>query len=165
MPKTNEWDQRPNETSKAYAAFEVYRDMGLERSTADVAQELGKSKGLIQRWSRTHGWVDRCRKFDERQSKIKNEVEESTLRQSYVERLAGHQDRTEKTANALTSVGLTALDKCMKVLSRTPDGELPPAGVATLMRAVSHVLDSANISRSEALAIEELVDKLDEASK
>lgn len=165
MAKKNEWDQRPNESSKAYAAFEVYRDMGAERSTAAVSQKLGKAKALIQRWSATHGWVDRCRLFDERVSKIRSEAEESHLRESYIDRLSKHLERTEQVANALSAVGLKALGICSKVIDKTPDGEVPPPGLATLMRATASVLDAANISRGEALGLDELMDKLDEASE
>ena len=38
--------------------------MGADRSIRAVSQELGKSKTLIDRWSRTHNWVERCRAWD-----------------------------------------------------------------------------------------------------
>ena len=49
---------------EAWEAFRIYRDLGLERSTAKVALELGKSKALMDRWSSRHGWVDRCVEWD-----------------------------------------------------------------------------------------------------
>lgn len=58
------WDRRPGETSPAWAAFVVYRDMGAERSTARVAQELGKSKTLADRWSGANEWVARAAAWD-----------------------------------------------------------------------------------------------------
>jgi hypothetical protein len=58
------WDQQPDETAPAFAAFAAYRDMGVTRSTAKVARQLGKSKTLIDRWSGVHGWVIRVSSYD-----------------------------------------------------------------------------------------------------
>lgn len=63
-PKRDPWDRREAETDPAWQAFTIYRDMGLTRSTAKVAQQLGKSKTLMDRWSRTHSWVIRCHAYD-----------------------------------------------------------------------------------------------------
>ena len=60
------WDRRLDETSKAFAAFVAYRDLGPKRSTALVVQELGKSRALISRWSARHEWVERATAFEER---------------------------------------------------------------------------------------------------
>src|SRR5688572_23378007 len=53
------FEQFPKESAKAYAAFSVYLGMGEERSLAAVGQKLGKSVGLMERWSRKFGWADR----------------------------------------------------------------------------------------------------------
>lgn len=59
------WAQQPRESAKAYAAFSAYLRMEPgDRSTAAVGQELGKSKGLIDRWSSMWSWVERCAAFD-----------------------------------------------------------------------------------------------------
>lgn len=58
------WDRLDGESTAAYAAFCRYRDLGQERSTAKVAQELSKSKTLMDRWSGAWNWVNRCWEFD-----------------------------------------------------------------------------------------------------
>jgi len=58
------YGQRLGESAKAFAAFVVYRDMGEERSLEKVAQELGKSVSLLQRWSSQHEWVTRVLAWD-----------------------------------------------------------------------------------------------------
>lgn len=60
------WERRADETAKAYEAFEVYRDMGLARSYAKVAQRLGKSKTIIDRWGSRHEWGMRIKAHDEK---------------------------------------------------------------------------------------------------
>jgi Phage terminase small subunit len=63
MPEA--WERQKGESRKAYEAFRIYRDMGATRSLAKVAEKLGKSKTLIERWSRRDNWVERCRQYDE----------------------------------------------------------------------------------------------------
>lgn len=57
MAEGHYWERRPGESWQAFEAFRTYRDMGSGRSTALVAQQLGKTKSLIDRWcSPTRGW-------------------------------------------------------------------------------------------------------------
>lgn len=60
----NAWDQLPTETGKAYAAFLVYRDLGVGRTSAEVGRQLGKSAELIRRWKKQHGWEERVAAWD-----------------------------------------------------------------------------------------------------
>ncbi len=53
------FEQRPRETTKAYTAFKTYLDLGDQRSLARVASQLGKSKTLMERWSRRFDWSGR----------------------------------------------------------------------------------------------------------
>ncbi len=68
MPKRIEtaalWEQQPGESAKAFEAFSLYRDMGIERSVRKVAQRLNKSLTLIGRWSSAHNWPERVRAYD-----------------------------------------------------------------------------------------------------
>jgi hypothetical protein len=63
-PDRNPWDKQPGESSKAFAAFAVYRDLGLERSLTRVARQLNKSIQLISRWSLNHDWRSRVEAFE-----------------------------------------------------------------------------------------------------
>jgi hypothetical protein len=53
------FEQQAKETAKAFEAFKLYLDLGPARSLAAVARKLGKSEGLIERWSRRHHWGER----------------------------------------------------------------------------------------------------------
>ena len=64
MTKTEVWLKQEHDTDKSFEAFCAYRDME-NRSTAKVAQSLGKTKALIDRWSSKHHWVDRTGTYDE----------------------------------------------------------------------------------------------------
>lgn len=72
-----------DESSAAFAAFGVYRKMPAgERTLARVAEELGKSEGIIRRWSAKHGWIQRCRDYDDAIEQRDAEVEEEVARTS-----------------------------------------------------------------------------------
>lgn len=49
------------ESTKAFAAFCAYRDMGEERTLAAVGKALGKSATLMEGWSAKHKWVARVK--------------------------------------------------------------------------------------------------------
>lgn len=53
------FEQKPDESAKAFEAFTVYLNMGAKRSLEAVGRHLGKSKALMERWSKRHNWVMR----------------------------------------------------------------------------------------------------------
>lgn len=62
------WERQKGETSKAWWAFQTYRDLGATRSLTKV-QEIARetrvaSPSMIERWSAKWGWVDRAHSFD-----------------------------------------------------------------------------------------------------
>lgn len=64
------WERLPGESSQAFEAFTAYRDMGVDRSLAKVAQQLGKSKALIERWSARDAWVLRVEQWECEQDRL-----------------------------------------------------------------------------------------------
>ncbi len=67
------WERLQGETDRAFEAFLVYRDMGAARSTAKVAQELGKSKALMDRWCSRWRWVRRVRLYAAHEDHLRRE--------------------------------------------------------------------------------------------
>jgi hypothetical protein len=53
------FEKQPRESAKAFAAFSLYLSLGAERSTREVGKQLGKSEGLIERWSAKFDWRNR----------------------------------------------------------------------------------------------------------
>lgn len=64
MSEALPFEQQPEESAQAFAAFVVYRDMRADRSLEAVGQKLGKSTALMTRWSKRHHWVGRARSYD-----------------------------------------------------------------------------------------------------
>ncbi len=67
----NPWDRLPNERSKAYHLFCLYRDLGPTRTLDKLAQiEDSDSNRIATRanlkvYSRKYGWVARARSYDD----------------------------------------------------------------------------------------------------
>jgi hypothetical protein len=60
----NSWERQRNETAKAYHGFEVYRDLGLERSLQKASKKLAKNRFSLARLSKKYSWVERTRDYD-----------------------------------------------------------------------------------------------------
>ncbi len=74
------WGMLADETTRAFAAFVIYRDMGSERSTAKVAQRLGVTKHMTDRWSTRHKWVERVALYEAHLDKVRRDEAENEIR-------------------------------------------------------------------------------------
>ena len=103
MAKNNSWERREKESPQAYGAFSIYRDMGAERSYAKVAQQLCKSKTIVNRWGSIWNWADRVRDWDnEIAAKVKEGVEKTATEMA---------QRHLKMASMLQTKAVTALSQ------------------------------------------------------
>jgi hypothetical protein len=81
----HEFEQRPGESDKAFAAFSLYLSMGAQRSTAAVAKQLAKSEQLVRRWSARWQWVERVAAHAQHLAVIEREATEALARTKAVE--------------------------------------------------------------------------------
>jgi len=79
------FEQKPDETAKAFEAFTTYLNLGAERSLAEVARKLRKSEGLIQRWSRRHHWGERVEDHGKHIAVLTRTVEVEVVREFALE--------------------------------------------------------------------------------
>lgn len=90
------WHKLPKETSKAFAAFKIYRDLGRKRSARAVADALGhKATRHLNDWSASNRWVARAAAWDEHQDRAEREAALDAAREMAVR-------------HALIAKGLTA---------------------------------------------------------
>jgi len=88
-----DWEQQPDESAKAYAAFSAYRSQGSARSLRSVADQLGKSLSLLNRWSTQWNWGRRVAAYDRHMDRVQL-IEEEEARREMAQRHA-------RTAQAL----------------------------------------------------------------
>lgn len=78
------YDRIENETIKAYAAFCIYRDMGIDRTIVEVTKQTYKQSpqathtrptgiSRVLDWSSKYNWVDRCKDYDRDEEAIARE--------------------------------------------------------------------------------------------
>ena len=120
------WERRENETTKAYEAFCIYRDMGRERSLAKVAEKLQKSETLMGRWSRENDWVKRAAKWDDEQDRIERETAQK-------EQIKAIKDMRKRHAD----LGQVMLIKAARALAKIPDDEIKPADISRMVDVAS----------------------------
>src|SRR3989442_1033130 len=89
------FEQQPRESAKAFAAFTVYLGMGADRSLAAVGQKLGKSVGLIERWSGKFAWPARAQAHAEHLARVEREATEAVARGKSAEWLARREEHKE----------------------------------------------------------------------
>lgn len=78
------WERQTGESSKAYAAFCIYRDLGAERSIERVRREFAErgrkiSAKFLGRWSSKYDWVERARAYDDYLDRIRREAKEKEI--------------------------------------------------------------------------------------
>ena len=91
----HEFEQRPGESDKAFAAFAMYLSMGAQRATAAVAKQLAKSEQLVRRWSARWQWLDRVAAHAEYLSRVEREATEALARGKSAEWLTRQQTLRE----------------------------------------------------------------------
>lgn len=82
-PTPEFWERQPGETSKAFYAFTMYRDMGAKRSLTNVARMYNAEtnmRGQMARWSRKWRWVERSHAYDNHLDGIAREEKEAVIK-------------------------------------------------------------------------------------
>lgn len=75
------FERMDHETSKAYRAFVLYRDLGATRTVQrawelyyDGARLPGTAPGYFRAWSSTYAWVERAQAWDDHQQALADAV-------------------------------------------------------------------------------------------
>ena len=158
MAEPEPWGMRPGETSKAFAAFCAYRDMGPERSHEIVREKVGKEPGYlrqIERWSDRYEWASRAAAYDAHMDSVRRggyeEAERSAACRAYLERI-----------RASAAEVLAAGHLCLKIATRSlkayhdlPPETLTPGDAAGLIRSGVAAVDYALNAEAVALGLSE----------
>lgn len=128
-PKNNK--KIPKESSKAKEAYYVYESLGLDRSIAKVAQQMGhpSSPGYerhLEEWSRLYGWVRRAQAYDDAQLEKRRKARDKALDDLYdelaqicLEQRGKTLNDIEKLRNSEKGLGSIASVNLLKLLIDT----------------------------------------------
>ena len=116
------WERQEDESTKAYEAFCIYRDMGIQRSLSKVAEQLQKSDTLMGRWSRTFDWVERAAQWDSEQDRV--------ARQQQLDEIKKMRKRHATLAGAM-------LMKAAAALKELPEDEIKATDISRMVDVAS----------------------------
>ena len=116
------WERQKGETSRAYEAFCVYRDLGADRSINKTSRKLSKNRTTIAEWSAKYDWVKRCEAWDAEQDRI--------ARQAQITEIKKMRKRHAELATAM-------LVKAAKALQKIPEDEVKASDVSRLVETAS----------------------------
>lgn len=135
------WERQKGESAQAYEAFAMYRDMGTERSIRAVSLKLGKSKTLIDRWSREKSWVERVRAYD---NELAKEAKEKAVRE--------HKAMTERHISIAMQIQKKALEalKSLSVENMSPKDIKEFIKMATDLERINRTLEETDKSSDES---------------
>jgi hypothetical protein len=131
MNSQSPWDKLPDESSKAYSLFCLYRDMGPTRSLTKMLQADTKEapkigKRQLVRYSSKYNWVRRSEAFDLAMEKRK--------------RMA-MQDTIEELACRQAEAGFKLSRKGLEKVNKLKPKELTPA------EARMYIIDGSELER------------------
>jgi hypothetical protein len=134
MPMT--FEQQPRESNKAFAAFKTYLELGAQRSLADVADQHGKSKTMIERWSRRFDWPARVQAHTAHLADIERKTAEALAVQAgtdWAKRQEQHREDEWQTRGELIGLAREAIERWKKSPARCGTLE----GIARLLDLAS----------------------------
>lgn len=109
------------ETIKAAHAFDVYWQLGDQRTLAKVGQALGKSTTLIEHWSAAHRWSERVKQKQDAEAAARD---------------ARHQQLVAGVEQQLLTDGIELQALAMDIARKqAPKGRLSPALAPLLAQA------------------------------
>lgn len=129
----NPWDRQPGESRQAFEAFNCYLMMGEERSLRAVAQQLGKSKTLMDRWSSKYKWVYRSDEYDNHLYKQELKANRKALKDM--------RTRHTKTATLMQT-------KALEALSKLDTKEISAKDIVSML---SKAIELERMSRTESI--------------
>lgn len=122
------WERQKWESSPAFAAFQEYLaqgdEIGAKRSARGVAEKLGKSVGLIERWSRLNLWQERTRSYD-------NYIQREAVNKKIQER--------EKMLERHTGIALRMQKKALDALELINTGDLSARDIKEFIRLATEL--------------------------
>ena len=131
-----EFEQQAKESDKAFAAFAMYVSMGSERSLAQVGQRLGKSKALLERWSKRYDWGGRVQAQAAHFAMIEREATEAVARGKAAEWLT----RQEKIRDREWSMH----EKCLAAAERALASFMEREKVYANLSDIARILEVAS---------------------
>lgn len=158
------WHRQPEETNKAWAAFQAYRDQNPEeRNYDDIADKMDhSSKRYITRWANKYDWQDRIRAFDN----YMTEQRIQQRREEHREKIKDLAEQQRRLHRAATTNAALALEQSQRILKEVKDNEskrpdFQTSKLPSLLRAASDIAETSGEMQARALGLDKVLERLD----
>ena len=130
------YEQQPNESAKAFAAFSTYLNLGPERSLAMVAQKLHKSVTMLGRWSAKFDWPARVAAHAAHLAAVEREATEAVARLKSAEWLK-RQEQIREREWAMHEKALAAAERGLKAFMEREKVHANLSDIARMLEVAS----------------------------
>ncbi|HEU0298874.1 MAG TPA: hypothetical protein VFR37_05450 [Longimicrobium sp.] len=187
-PAASAWDRLQGETSRAFAAFEVYRELGPTRSmSAAVAayrakygkapkgreksrrREQGGNGGETgarkipshwEVWAAQYTWRDRAAKWDAAQV-LEERRRAEDAHKAKVDAYLNRQQRLAAAATEATIGMLGMINRTLKQMTSREEMMLPAKQLPQFVRAAAAISETTTNAEAQAIGVEQLLRDLE----
>ena len=181
------YDRQEDETIKAYAAFCIYRDLGVDRAlkttsekyySVECPQNVRRAKNMrqIEVWSSKYKWIDRCKDYDRDREGEQRDRQRELDRAEHDRKLEQFRQDNESLGRGLLAIGgelMVAINQLTKPArdKLKSKGELGKYEAEQLMQAPSAIrsialfVQTGNQMNADGLLIRQLMEKLKEGGE
>jgi hypothetical protein len=177
------YDRMDGESAKAWAAFCVYRDLGVSRSLDRAAAEIyglgsdqirPRNLSTIKQWSSRWAWVDRIREWDTDIEAANRAIAMQQNRDRYLAQAAKFREQTEAIGFGIIAAAskvLMVLDRIatqLVALENKPIADLTQREIELIKILPSAIKAIAGSSSggvdltADGLGLKDVIDKLEE---
>lgn len=159
MTDRQPYDRRLSESPKAFDAFCVYRDLGIDRSFEAVSSQLSKSVSLMRRWAAKHEWSERVDAWDVAQDYERQKEAIAAKRKEYKQNLAEFQKNNLAVGRAAFKATATTTKQIMEFVERNEriDSWDDANKAANIIKGLAGLSDLW----AKALAVDRLLERLE----
>jgi len=132
------FEQKPDESVKAFAAFTEYLNMGPQRSLESVGRRLGKSKALMERWSKRHQWVARVEAHNQHWAVMTRDAEVQVVHEFALEKTK-RQEAQKEVEWQLRCEAIALARECINRFKENPKKSGTLEGIARMIELASKI--------------------------
>lgn len=158
------WEKQPGESSEAFRAFAIYRDLDITERSYDKAWAIGrasKSKaktrqrapGQWRLWIHEHRWKERAEAYDAHRDRVARSIREAAHRKN----LETYYEEKREASAAISKAALEMLKKAQSRLKQVKVEEIPVERLPAFLRAAAALYDAAGNAHAESLAVDQIL--------
>lgn len=170
-------DRLPNETDKAWQAFQDFLKLGPARSLAVLHKQYKRknqeksrpcptrSYETLQGWSHKFNWFARAGEWDAKEEERRREYLREKQQKEWERQVKNFQEQNQRIADATTRIVIQLLGEASKSLAWDGQGKKPILTPDQAIRAIAAVAKAGEFAQSTqgtALGVAQLLEKLKE---